>query len=170
MSVGASDFSVTGAVSGDISGTVILPIGETTRSVTFNPDAPLSRGEKITVAFHIPLDPCGTPIEEPYVFQFVVDTENYVPSFSDSGQRIGTGCTGNMNYNMSKDGGSNNGFRFDLFDYDPTEPTGVYVSAGDVYTVRFTPDAPLGAQIPRLDCQKKSSLLENNGVGLTCPR
>jgi len=159
MSVGAGDFSVTGAVSGDISGTVILPIGETTQSVTFNPDAPLSRGEKITVAFHIPLDPCGTPIEEPYVFQFVVDTENYVPSFSDSGQRIGTGCTGNLNYNM------NNGFRFDLFDYDPTEPTGVYVSAHDVYTVQFTPDAPLGTPNPPLDCQKKSNLLENNGVG-----
>jgi hypothetical protein len=145
MSVGASDFSVTGAVSGDISGTVILPIGETTRSVTFNPDAPLSRGEKITVAFHIPLDPCGTPIEEPYVFQFVVSTENYVPSFSDSGQRIGT-CTGNMNYDMSWTLG-NNWFRFDLFDYDPTGPTGVYVSAGTE------------------DCYNKSNLLENNGVG-----
>ena len=134
MSVGASDFSVTGAVSGDISGTVILPIGETTRSVTFNPDAPLSRGEKITVAFHIPLDPCGTPIEEPYVFQFVVDTENYVPSFSDSGQRIDTGCGEHA--------------RFDLFDYDPTEPTGVYVTNDCI--------SPITGP---------SSLLENNGVG-----
>jgi len=134
MSVGAGDFSVTGAVSGDISGTVILPIGETTQSVTFTPAAPLSRGEKITVSFLIPLDPCGTPIEEPYVFQFVVDTENHVPSFSDSGQRIDTGCGEHA--------------RFDLFDYDPTEPTGVYVTNDCI--------SPITGP---------SSLLENNGVG-----
>ena len=145
MSVGAGDFSVTGAVSGDISGLVILPIGETTRSVTFTPDAPLSRGEKITVSFLIPLDPCGTPIEEPYVFQFVVDTENYVPSFSDSGQRIDTGC--------------DNKVRFDLFDYDPTEPTGVYVTNDCVSPM-------VDYESLRVDPQNgPSSLLVNNGAG-----
>ena len=134
MSVGAANFSVTGAVSGGISGTVLLPIGETTRSVTFTPDAPLSRGEKITVSFLPSQNPCGDPVEEPYVFQFVVDTENYVPSFSDSGQRIDTGCSRHV--------------RFDLFDYDPTEPTGVYVTNDCVFPVTGP-----------------SGLLVNNGAG-----
>ena len=134
MSVGAANFSVTGAVSGGISGTVLLPIGETTLSVTFTPDAPLSRGEKITVSFLPSQNPCGDPVEEPYVFQFVVDTENYVPSFSDSGQRIDTGCSRHV--------------RFDLFDYDPIEPTGIYVTNDCV--------SPINGP---------SSLLVNNGAG-----
>ena len=92
MDVATIDFGsliVTGAVSGNIQGTVITPTSGTVMSIIFNPDEYLSRGEMITVSFQPDLDPCRGFLEEPYVFQFVVDTEGYIPSFIDSGQRIG---------------------------------------------------------------------------------
>ena len=58
-------------------------------SVVFNPDDEhLSRGEMITVSFQPDLDPCRSILEDPYVFQFVVDTEGYVPSFTKHKQAL----------------------------------------------------------------------------------
>ncbi|MBG82632.1 MAG: hypothetical protein FI699_04295 [SAR202 cluster bacterium] len=130
--------SVTGAVSGDIPVTTRHSSAANTRSIRFTPSQEFSRGERITVSFHIPMDACGLEINEPYIVQFVTETEGFVPNFFDSGQRIYTGCDEHV--------------RFDLFDYDPTEPTGVYVTNNCVSPVTGP-----------------SSLLVNNGAGYFQP-
>ncbi len=103
--------SVTGAVSGDIPVTTRHSSAVNTRSIRFTPSQEFSRGERITVSFHIPMDACGLEINEPYIVQFVTDTEGFVPNFFDSGQKIDTDCEKHV--------------RFDLFDYDPIEPTDI---------------------------------------------
>ena len=80
--LGSGSLVVTGAVSGSVQGAVMTPTSGTVMSIVFNPDDDLSRGEMITVSFRPDLDPCRSALEKPYVFQFVVDSEGYVPSFT----------------------------------------------------------------------------------------
>jgi len=86
--IGSGTLAVTGAVSGTIQGSFMTPDSGAVQSIEFHPQSDMSRGEMITVSFQPDQDPCRGVLEEPYVFRFVVDTEGYMPSFTDSGQLI----------------------------------------------------------------------------------
>jgi hypothetical protein len=131
--IGSGSLVVTGAVSGPVQGAVMTPTSGTVMSIVFNLDHDLSRGEMITVSFQPDLDPCRGVLEEPHVFQFVVDTEGYIPSFTKHNQTFPK----QSSMDIHKDRFLNGGESALIADLDDDGNIDILATAGRAFPERY---------------------------------